>query len=513
MSSLDVVGSIVRGRHGHLLIRQKSDAIIELGDLLIVENPDGHTIMQVFNLGYGSQISPKSLEMISGMQVEGYAADLGFMDPNLRNYLIAEVKVIARVERNRVRIPKTLPKFLNVVRHISKRDLDFLVKPPNPLYIGRVRSGSKVLDVEVNLDSEKVMTHHVLIPATTGRGKSNLVKTMAWSILQNDKVSMLILDPHDEYYGRHGWGLKDHPEASKFLSYYSPRSTPGSFTPVFNLRTLRFSHFRGIIDFSQAQREALQIAANAHHEKWLEAIMKGWELPGVQPVTRQVLIRRLSTALGIYLDDIGEVQCRTGTFSSTRGESTLSDMLRKLDQGGKIIVDTSLFSDQVELLVGSIILNEALNKCKLFKLKGVLDEKPVLNAVIEEAPRVLGAEAMARGSNIYSSIAREGRKFKIGLTAITQLTSLIPRTILANMNTKIILGNELRSERTAIIESASQDLSQDDQNIASLDVGEAIITSNFTKFAIPVKIPLFEDYINPKVDSRPSKRIGFVGGL
>ena len=40
------------------------------------------------------------------------------------------------------------------------------------------------------------------------------------------------------------------------------------------------------------------------------------------------------------------------------------------------------------------------------------------------------------------------------------------------MNTKIILGNELAIERGSIIQSASQDLSSDDRNIASLDKGE-----------------------------------------
>ena len=69
----------------------------------------------------------------------------------------------------------------------------------------------------------------------------------------------------------------------------------------------------------------------------------------------------------------------------------------------------------------------------------------------------------------------------------------------------------MKQEREAIITSASQDLSQDDQNIASLDVGEAIISSNFTKFAIPIQIPLFEDYIKPFIDSKPSKKIGLVG--
>ena len=109
------------------------------------------------------------------------------------------------------------------------------------------------------------------------------------------------------------------------------------------------------------------------------------------------------------------------------------------------------------------------------------------------------------GGNIFSTIAREGRKFKVGLTAITQLTSIIPKTVLANMNTKIILGNELSSERSAIIDSASQDLSTDDQNIASLDKGEAIISSNFTKFAIPIQVPLFEDYIEKNATAAKPK--------
>jgi hypothetical protein len=63
------------------------------------------------------------------------------------------------------------------------------------------------------------------------------------------------------------------------------------------------------------------------------------------------------------------------------------------------------------------------------------------------------------------------------------------------MNTKIILGIEMAAERQAIIDSASQDLSDDSRNIASLDKGEAIITSNFVKFAMPIKIPLFDDFV------------------
>ena len=56
----------------------------------------------------------------------------------------------------------------------------------------------------------------------------------------------------------------------------------------------------------------------------------------------------------------------------------------------------------------------------------------------------------------------------------------------------------MKPERTAIIESASQDLSSDDRNIASLDIGEAIVTSNFARYALPVKIPFFDDVVKAK---------------
>jgi len=138
-----------------------------------------------------------------------------------------------------------------------------------------------------------------------------------------------------------------------------------------------------------------------------------------------------------------------------------------------------------------------------------LKDKPVISVVLEEAPRVLGKEALEKGPNIFSTIAREGRKFKVGLFAITQLPSLIPRQILANMNTKIILGIEMGPERDAIIQSSAQDLSDDDRNIASLDKGEAIITSNFARFATPVKIPLFEEFV--KKDKKEDVRKDFGG--
>lgn len=509
---MEIVGSVVYGQHGAIMIRQKSETQIELGDLLVVEQGGGaYSILQVYDLKYGSQIPETNLEMISGMKLEGFRAELDFMEPSLRNYILAMVKSVAKIEENKAYLTKTLPQFMSNVRLIKKSDLDFLEAPKNPIYLGNVRSGSKLLDVEVKLDGIEVFTHHILIPATTGRGKSNLLKVLLWEVIEKDYCGVLVLDPHDEYYGRHEKGLKDHPDAKENLIYYSPRPLPGSISLVFDYKSIKPWHFRGVVEFSPAQRQAMSMAYNNYKDKWLSAILKGEELPFVNQGTVAVLRRKIDTVLGLYLADDGTVQSRSKVFDKTLGSRTIKDILTQLESGKKVIIDTSTFTDELELLIGSIIINEVFNNYRRYKLEGDFDQKPVISIVVEEAPRVLSQEVLKSGQNIYSIVAKEGRKFKVGLIAITQLTSIIPRTILANMNTKIILGNELSSERAAIIQSASQDLSSDDQNIGSLDKGEAIVSSNFTKFAIPIKIPLFEDYIKKYDLIKLKEKTIFVG--
>ena len=99
--------------------------------------------------------------------------------------------------------------------------------------------------------------------------------------------------------------------------------------------------------------------------------------------------------------------------------------------------NTSRLGDEAELLIGNIIASKLFEEYKDSKAKGILERKPVACVVIEEAPRVIGEDVLSsKNDNIYSTIAKEGRKFKIGLAAITQLSSVIPKTILANMKYK-----------------------------------------------------------------------------
>jgi len=492
-------GQVIGGDYSKVIARQKSKEDLEIGELLVAEDGDQKLLLQVFDLSYGSQISPQNLELISGLKLEENT-DFDFMDMELRNYNLAFLKPL--INLNDLSTCKTLPKVFSEIREVRVEDLKNLEKPKNALKLGYLRSGSKEMDLPVYLDGKEVFAHHILITATTGRGKSNLLKCVLWDLIDKTYCSSLILDPHDEYYGRNEEGFKDHP-AKENLSYYTPKNPPpGASTFKINVKEVLPSHFQGVIDFSDPQWQSLYLYRKQYGGSWIEAILLEKPLSNVMfdERTTSVVKRKVQSVLNITFE--GDRFVSRGAFAMNIGESTVGDICNDLENGKTVVVDTSLFSGDVEILIGSVICSEILRRYKKYKDDGTLDQKPVVTIVLEEAPRVLGKAVLERGQNIFSTIAREGRKFKIGLTAITQLPSLIPREILANMNTKIILGIEMKPERQAIIDSAAQDLSDSERAIAALDKGEAIITSNFIKFATPVKFPLFKDLVKSTVQTK-----------
>ncbi len=484
-----VLGQIIGGEYGELVVRQKSGQIIEIGDLLSIDD----IILQVYDLAYGTLLEATDLARMSGMQLEGYEETV-LMEEEIRNFVTAKAKPLVHVKNGVARIPKRLPGFFGTVNRVNTDDFNFMEKPENSLYLGKVRSGSTVLDVPVNINGREALSHHILIPATTGRGKSNLVKVMLWDMVPKEWCGILVIDPHDEYFGRNEIGIKDHPEAREKVLYYSPNPPKGGYSLRVNISLLKPWNLRGIIEVTDAQSQAMYVFYNHHYDDWLDALLTTdpeENNHGIQSITLEVLQRKLRLALDINMVG-GEVRTRGNIFVTQTNNDIVNDIADAMEEGKKVILDTSSMAGDKELLIAGMITHEIFRRYKKHKEFGNLDDKPSIGIVIEEAPRVLGERG---GRNVFHTIAREGRKFRVGLIAITQLSSMIPREILANMNTKIILGNEMKSERDAIIGSAAQDLSKDGKNIASLDKGEAIVSSIFTKFAVPIKIDLFDDVV------------------
>ncbi len=513
---MEVVGRVITGNFGEITVRQKQDEEIELGDLLVVETEEGHEILQAFDLAYGSQLSDQVRNLVAGMKLEGHGENLEFMEPELNNYVVANLKNLVTVKNGEAKSPKRMPEFFSSIRRIQDDDLDFIKSPSDPLELGKIRSGSKELDVNVELPGEDVISHHVLIPASTGKGKSNLVKVLLYNTLEEKYCGHLVFDPHDEYYGRESNpGLSDHPKSGENLHFYTPHQPPvGERTLKINLNQIKPRHLSDVMSLSDAQSDAIYTFYREYRDDWIEEMMTTPEneedLPdGVGLRTFIVLKRKFRIFLDIE-DSEGEIYSE-GIFCTDGGENTIEDISDQIEDGETVVVDTSSLTDKGELLVSVILAERIFDRYKRYKRRNELDGRPVVSMVIEEAPRVIGEQTILRSDNIFDTIAREGRKFKTGLIAVTQLPSVIPKEILANMNTKIILGIEMESERSAVIGSASQDLSKDSRTIASLDIGEAIVTSPFTKFAIPLSIPLFDEMVEEKDDSGEDVEMDYPG--
>ena len=329
-----VKGKIIGGEFGKLCVRRKSKEQIQLGELLVSENKQNSqkTILQVYELLYGSQISQTNLELISGLRLE-QDAEFKIFDENLRNYVLALMKPLITIESKNITSCKLLPDFFSDVRAITKDDLDFITRPNNPLFLGNLRSGNQILDFPIYLNGKDVFPHHILVPATTGRGKSNMVKVMLWSIVSVDYCGVLVLDPHDEYYGRNGAGLKDHSAAiDGRVIYYTPKNPPpGTKTLAINLNVLKPIHFSGVVSFSDAQIQAMNSYHKHYKEKWIESVIleKSLNVDYLE-ATIGVLKRRLLSILDIKFD--GDHLEAEGVFKFNGGESTVANIISELEQ-------------------------------------------------------------------------------------------------------------------------------------------------------------------------------------
>lgn len=113
--------------------------------------------------------------------------------------------------------PKTCPDFFCEVRALGQDDTALLAEIKGDLEIGYLKSGRNVLDLPVGIYGAKAITEHIGIFGTTGSGKSNLVKVLASSMLNNSDYGLLIFDVHNEYFK----ALSLHPKAAERLSVYN----------------------------------------------------------------------------------------------------------------------------------------------------------------------------------------------------------------------------------------------------------------------------------------------------
>jgi DNA helicase HerA-like ATPase len=131
-------------------------------------------------------------------------------------------------------------------------------------------------------------------------------------------------------------------------------------------------------------------------------------------------------------------------------------------------------------------------------INGIGRPSPVL-IVLEEAHRYLGDAAAPIARNAANRIAREGRKYGIGLMLVTQRPSDLPDTALAQCGTIIALRLSNSADQGRIRTALPDSVAGLAETLPSLRTGEAIISGEAlvlpTRAMLdrPNPLPLAED--------------------
>lgn len=413
-----------------------------------------------------------------------------FDQDQIFNRVIAEP--LGCVQNGSFRKSRTIPTKFSRVSRAEKDEFKFLKQAMGDIQIGYLRNGSRIVEeIPVAIHSE-AMDHHMGVFATTGMGKSNFMKVFAASCMKlaarnESKFGLLIVDPHGEYLKGKGMvkGLTHLRKYSDGLACYSTdrqnASDPGVEELAISNEEVMPDDVALLYEWSPPQRDALDAISRIFDSKgWLEDIQKADGLDrmmqeGFRDTTVKVLVRRIKNVL------------ERNKYIQKR--SSLPNILANLQSGKVVLVDIPRMSDRAELFLLSVLSRYILDA---YKEEGKPDRKNCL-ITIEEAQRVLGS-----GSNTsrFETIAREGRKFGVGLCAITQQPKLIDKQLLSQFNTLVVMGLGDRNDRSQLEESAKQDLSSLDIEIQTLEPGEAIISTLKIPFPVPARIHRYEDYLH-----------------
>jgi len=484
-----MIGRIVGKSVGEIAFRQNYKEDVKIGEILIADDKEKNAIffLRVIDIQYGQEGADKWGIKTAGdmLLLDERNEEYDLREKERRLFKICICKPLGYVQNGKFYKPKTLPSHFCAVRRATGQDYKFLEKYMGDIEIGKLRSGEKEIDVKVGIKGE-LIPYHIGIFATTGMGKSNLMRVFAASAMKLGKYGILIVDPHGEYYeGSVGnKGLKHHPMAKDRLIVYSPHAEYGMNKLVISAYEISVSDLEDVFTFSEAQKEALYALQSKFGRRWLvelheRSVAELSEIfeRRIQDITFSVLKRRADRIMKSEVIHIDE------------SVSTTEQIIKDLHSGKVVLVDTSGLYEYEELLISVVLARKILNKNKnLFRNKEEFKKIPPVLITVEEAQRVLH-------NGIFAQIAREGRKFKVGLCAITQQPKLIKEELLSQFNTFFILGLADEGDRNILKSSAKQDISKLEKEIQTLEVGEALITYPGAPFAIPVKIHWYDDYI------------------
>lgn len=400
-----------------------------------------------------------------------------------------------------------------------KQLLQQITGTSTPLVVGKIDQQNAQLPFSIPM--EKVIERHTTILGVTGSGKSTLVKRILYQLIVNEerlknRFAIVVFDVHEEYETFEMLGI---PVVSldKYLGLphltipiapleADPNVLFGILYPEAEASEQQRIFFDTLVDYAKENNLGICEAINQLYQSTFETgkdgkvkrkdisvAVRGYTIP-ISKSTLDALKRRI--------DDL----YRSVIFEED-GLPQWNSIQRMIDtDGGVAIIEfgKTALSDRVKAV--QIIASYIINSRKRVA-KPNLAKKPFVWLVVEEAHNFLAQDAPTLVT--LRMICQEGRKFRIGMCAISQTPRRMDDITLSQCNSLIALRVINPKDQGTIRDSCAMVEDRMINRLPRLNVGQAYFSVADALAPILVQIDNFTDkdigsYKKEKKEKPPS---------
>ena len=443
-----------------------SDKMPQVGEYVTIEYDGKKVLGMIENLVRGNDALNIDINDFKAIQ---QISKIGAED----NYIRGKVKILGDVNDN-LRLPRTPVLPGTEIKLADAEILKKIFKVTNPIRLGCLVNQS---DVEVNVEANPILSRHLAILAMTGAGKSNTVAVLIDQLLGYN-VPVFIFDMHGEY--------KDAEFPNGNVNVIKPKINPQymTFNEIKKLVNIPSNGYIQERHFRRAFKKANEMLSNgkAQTNNFLQIIYDILEADSQEDGSDKQIV-----------DVMNKIDDSMDRYSNLFDQYT-GNILTSIKKSHANVLDLSQVDESVASVLVSHILRNSLQRSKKAAHNG--NKKELLDNsiffILEEAHILAPNKRDSDSKRWIQRVAREGRKFGLGLCLVSQSPKTVDHDALSQMNNMIIL-RLVEPEDQRHVQSASESLSQDLINqLPSLNVGEAIVLGLMIKVPTLVKIDKFK---------------------
>jgi DNA helicase HerA-like ATPase len=440
---------------------------ISLGEYVVIINSQGRKVLGVVE---SSSIESEALsDNISNFEEALESKQVASENRRDKSYK-ANVKILGLIEelqKCKTIIPEIPPFPGTEVFETRPNELKIIFEPGKDEWL-RIGTLLRQKEVEVKININRVTTRHLGILAMTGMGKSNLVTLIAKAVSEIPGT-MIIFDYHDDYKG---------------LNIRNANLIPAKINPRL-LSTDKFAEVIEIRDIADVQKTILSKAFDDDLKQRIED--EFWQTLEENIENIEKMEKRNKSSAERVKDKVKEARRKLRNIL----QADASDPVAMIKEGKiNVISLLELTEKQANIAIAfyleSLLADRKNAKNQMNNTKSINKnnnndgsdfvrfKNPIL-VVIEEAHVFIPKQDYTDTKYFAAKVAREGRKFGMGLIVVSQRPRSIDSAVLSQLGSLAIMKIVHQEDQTQVA-AASESLSPKLlEQLPSLNPGEALL--------------------------------------